>query len=263
MIKMMSGESFPDLLVEHRGAILWVTLNRPERLNALNGAIRDQLEELWAHTAGDPEVRCVVLTGQGRGFCAGADVDDLAGPRKGRGDLDAELAFLPGRNLSVPVVVAVNGACAGGGLHFIADSDIALAAASSSFLDPHVSVGQVTGIEPSSLLPIMSAQQIAKLAYLGSAGRLGAEEALAAGLVAEVVADDQLLQRAEAIGQAICAASPAAVRVSRSLLRAAIDGATRPAMAAGWEAVQKHWSHPDAHEGPVAYAERRPPNWQQ
>ena len=259
----MSRELFPDLLVEHRGAILWVTLDRPKRLNALNVAIRDQLAKLWAGTAGDHEVRCVVLTGRGRGFCAGADVDDLAGPRVGLGDLDAELAFLPGRNLSVPVIVAVNGVCAGGGLHFIADSDIALAAASSSFLDPHVSVGQVTGIEPASLLPIMFPQQIAKLAYLGTAGRLGAEGALAAGLVAEVVADDQLLERADAIAQAICAASPAAVRASRALLRAAIDGATRPAMTAGWEVVQKHWSHPDAHEGPVAYAERRPPNWQQ
>jgi enoyl-CoA hydratase/carnithine racemase len=262
MIKRMTVSSEGDLLVERAGAVLWVWLNRPDRLNALNGSIRDALEALWTTTASDRSVRCVVLTGAGRGFCAGADVSDLAGPRAGRGDLDAELAFLPGRNLEVPVVVAVNGVCAGGGLHFVADADLCISGSSARFLDPHVSVGQVTGIEPASMLAMMSAQQVARLAYLGSAAALSAEEALAVGLVAEVVADNELISRAGAIADSICAGSPAAIRASRRVLRAAVDATTRPAMVAGWDAVQEHWSHPDALEGPVAHSEKRPPRWQ-
>jgi enoyl-CoA hydratase/carnithine racemase len=249
-------------LLDRRGGIVTVTLDRPERLNAFDWAMRYELEDLWAALAGDPSVRCVVLTGAGRGFCAGADVGDLAASRRPRGaGLDDELAFLPGRRLEVPVVVAVNGICAGGGLHFVADADIVVAGESARFVDPHVSVGQVSGIEPVSLALRVPLAVVTRLALLGRDEQLDAAAALACGLVSEVVADDKLLARADELADSLAAASPAALRATRRVLRDLEKTLVEPAMATGWEAVQAHWAHPDAVEGPQAFAERRPPRW--
>ncbi|MHB8328082.1 MAG: enoyl-CoA hydratase/isomerase family protein [Acidimicrobiales bacterium] len=248
---------------ERHGAVVVVTLNRPDRLNALDRAARQVLASLWRDVSEDPSVRCVVVTGAGRAFCSGADVDDLAAARTGADDVQDELAFLPGRRLDVPVVVAVNGVCAGGGLHFVADGDIVLAAESASFLDPHVSVGQVSGIEPASLLLRLPLPVIMRLTLGGRDERLSSAEALMHGLVSEVVPHQQLGHRAEELAQAVAASSPAAVRATRSVLRALEARIVGDAMAQGWGAVKEHWAHPDAREGPAAFAERRQPRWTQ
>jgi enoyl-CoA hydratase/carnithine racemase len=230
-------------------------------LNAFDDRMRDELEGLWREVATDESLRCVVVTGAGRAFCAGADVGGLAAPRRARGDLDAELAFLPGRNVAVPVVAAVNGVCAGGGLHFVADADIAIAAETATFVDPHVSLGQVSGIEPASLALRVPVPVLARLALLGRSATLDAHGALAVGLVSEVVPDGDLAGRTAALADAVAAASPAAVRATRRVLRDLERDMVEPAMARGWAAVQAHWSHPDAVEGPAAFADRRPPKW--
>ena len=247
--------------MERDGSVVLVTLHRPERLNAIDEEMRDRLESLWRDLGGDTNLRCIVLTGAGPGFCSGADVDMLAALRAGRGDLDAELSFLPGRRVPVPVVVAVNGICAGGGLHFVADADIVVAAESARFVDPHVSLGQVSGIEPVSLALQVPLQHLARFALLGRDGALTAREAHAVGLVTEVVADDDLLPRVRQIAASIAAASPSAVRATRRVLRELSDELLRPAMVRGWAAVQEHWAHSDAGEGPAAWLERRSPRW--
>lgn len=252
----------PEHIVERRDHVVAVTLNRPERLNALDWGLRLGLERLWGELGTDPSVRCVTLTGAGRGFCSGVDIDDITGPRRARGvTLDDELAFVPGRRLDVPVVVAVNGVCAGGGLHFVADGDIVIAAESARFLDPHVSVGQVSGIEPASLALRVPVHVLSRLALLGSAEQLDAEAALGAGLVSEVVADDRLAARTAELASAVAAASPTAVRATRRVLRSLEASVVESAMRAGWDTVQAHWAHPDSREGPAAFGERRPPQW--
>ncbi|SOD72113.1 enoyl-CoA hydratase/carnithine racemase [Jatrophihabitans sp. GAS493] len=255
------GES--PLVATREGSILLVRLNRPEQLNALDWDLCAQLHRLWIETAADREVRVVVLTGAGRGFCAGADVGDLAGERRARGaGVDDELAFLPGDHLSVPVIVAVNGVCAGGGLHFVADADIAIAADQASFLDPHVSVGQVSALEPVSLALRVPLPQIARLALLGRSERWSAEHALAVGLVTEVVPPERLVERAMELANVIAANSPAAVAATRHALRSVQRRLLHDELEQGWIAVQQHWTHPDCVEGPTAFAERRPPAWQ-
>lgn len=251
------------LRVSRDGTTLVVELNRPERLNAFDTQMRDELERLWAATAGDPDVRAIVLTGVGRGFCTGADAGLLAGPRAPRGpSVDDELAFLPGPHVDVPVIVAVNGVCAGGGLHFVADADIVIASDAASFLDPHVSVGQVGALEPISLALRVPMQRLMRLVVLGRAERLDAAEAAAIGLVSEVVPADALLGRALELAGAIAANSPTAVAVSRRALRSLERRLLHDAMDEGWAAVQAHWVHPDSQEGPAAFAEKRAPRWQ-
>ena len=219
---------------------------------------------LWGDLAGDTSLRCVVLTGRGRAFCAGADVGDLASAWHARGpSVDDELAFLPGRRLDVPVIVGVHGVCAGGGLHFVADADIVVATRSASFVDPHVDVGQVSGIEPAALALRLPLGALSRLVLLGRAGRLGAEEALSLGLVGEVVDDDRLEPRLAELAAAVESASPTALARSRRLLRSMEARLVHEAMQEGWQAVQDHWAHPDAAEGPQAFAEGRTPHWEE
>jgi enoyl-CoA hydratase/carnithine racemase len=248
---------------EHPDGVVLVRLNRPDRLNALSAGLMNELTATWSALARRPDLRCVVLTGTGRAFCAGADAGLLAGSRAPRGaDLDDELSFVPGRLLDVPVVVAVNGVCAGGGLHFVADADVVIASASATFLDPHVSVGQVSGIEPASLALRLPLGIALRMALLGSAERLPAQRAYDLGLVSELTSEEDLTGRALAIAAAIAAASPAAVQATRRSARRLAAQLTEPAMREGWAAVQRHWDHPDAAEGPRAFAQRRAPAWQ-
>jgi enoyl-CoA hydratase/carnithine racemase len=250
------------IVVERDGHVLTVTLNRPAQRNAFDWAMRGELAGLWGATSDDDSIRSVILTGAGDGFCSGADVGDLDDVRRPAGeDIDDELAFLPGRNVDVPVIVAVNGVCAGGGLHFVADADIVIASDTAWFTDPHVSVGQVSGIEPASLALRVPVSAIARLALLGRHERWDAEQARTLGLVSEVVPRDQLLVRARTLAGAIATNSPTAVRATRRVLRGLEDAVVGSWMAEGWDAVQEHWAHPDSKEGPRAFFERRDPRW--
>lgn len=251
-----------SLLVQRHEGVVIVTLNRPERLNALSADLMDALNALWDALAGDPGVRAVVLTGAGRGFCAGADAEFLSSNRTQRAPgVRGELNFLPGAVVDFPVIVAVNGVCAGGGLHFVADADIVIAATDAVFMDPHVSVGQVSGIEPASLALRLPVGIIARLALLGAAERMSAQRAYELGMVSELVDPGQLLPRAQELAETVGSASAESVRRTRRALRRVTDGLLESYLEAGWDEVRSHWSHPDASEGPRAFAEKRPPRW--
>jgi enoyl-CoA hydratase/carnithine racemase len=253
----------PLLIERPTPAVVLVRFNRPDRLNALDRAQMDRLEALWLQLARDGEVRCVVLTGNGRAFCTGADSSFLSDERAPRGaGMDGELSFTPGRLLDVPVIVAVNGVCAGGGLHFVADADIVIASTAASFLDPHVSVGQVSGIEPPSLALRLPLGVLTRMAILGSRERISAQRAYELGLVSELTEPDELVSRAVELAGLVAENSPAAVSSTRRVIRQLMDQLLEPSMRLGWERVQAHWPHPDATEGPAAFTEKRPPAWQ-
>lgn len=248
--------------VRRDGGVLHVALNRPDQLNAFDWTMTGELTELWRATARDRSVRVVVLTGTGRGFCTGADVGDLADERRPRGSgVDDELSFLPGPHLDVPVIVAVNGVCAGGGLHFVADGDIVIASEDAVFVDPHVSVGQVSALEPVSLALRVPIPRLMRMALLGRGERLTAPDALAIDLVTEVLPADRLTERAGELAALVVVGSGAALAATRRAVRSLEDRLLRPSIEAGWAAIQAHWEHPDAAEGPVAFAERRAPRW--
>lgn len=258
-----SPAQWSALTVARQGATVVVTLDRPDRRNALDATMMRELTALWSGHELLDGARCVVVTGAGAGFCAGADVDLLASEREPNADVEDELAFLPGRRIEIPVIAAVNGVCAGGGLHFVADADIVLASDTASFLDPHVSVGQVTALEPLTLRLRMRPDALMRMVLLGRGERLGAEAARAAGLVSEVVAADALLPRALALAEQIAEGSPEAIRRSRAALRSFEDELLAPHLQVGWESIRAHWAHPDAAEGPAAFQQRRAPRWEQ
>jgi enoyl-CoA hydratase/carnithine racemase len=257
---MSEGLSAAPLLTERRDHVLLATLNRPRQRNALDASLLASLRRLWSDREALRDVRCIVLTGAAPGFCSGADMSLLASARDVPDTAREELSFLPGLQVDAPVIVAVNGVCAGGGLHFVADADIALASDDASFLDPHVSVGQVSALEPLSLLP-RSRNAVVRMALIGRAERIDAAQALSAGLVSEVVSADGLRDRALELAELIAANSPAAVAATRRQLRQLEDDLLERALEDGWAAIRAHWSHPDAHEGPRAFIEKRRPRW--
>jgi enoyl-CoA hydratase/carnithine racemase len=248
--------------VQERG-VLAVTLDRPERLNATNGVARDEMSALWREVREDRTVRCVVLTGAGRAFCAGADAEDMSSGRRPRGDIGyiAAVDFCPGEWLDVPVIVAVNGLCVGAGLNFVADGDLVLASEAAWFSDPHVSVGQVSAMEPLFLAPKVPYPVIAKMILLGSSYRMSSTEALTAGLVHEVLEPDRLLPRAHELAEIIANQSPTALRQSLRVLRRYARSLISDQLDDGWRIAFEHFSHPDGTEGPLAFLEKRKPRW--
>jgi enoyl-CoA hydratase len=215
---------YVTLAVERRGPVGWLVFDRPKVGNAMDPAMMAELPSAWRELDADPAVRCIVVTGRGRAFQTGLDVVALAKDREGlraqsRRTRDADLA-LTGWHLGVqtPVVVAVNGICAGGGLHFVVDADVAIASTAASFTDPHVSVGQASNWEAVGMVHRMPAQVAARLALLGAHERMDAESARRYGLVSQVVVPEQLESTAQELAERIAEADPAATRARKRAL---------------------------------------------
>ena len=253
---------------DHDDGVSIVTINRPERLNAINTRMMAEFSSYWDAFDADPTRRVVVVTGTGdRAFCVGADVKEIAElgamPEDQQDpDVDKASRLTPLQAaISKPSICAVNGVCAGGGLHFVADCDITIAAESATFIDPHVSVGQVSALEPIVLARRVPLGAVLRLVLAGRGETMSAQRAYEAGVVTEVVPPDQLLPVALKLARAIAANSPAAVRASR---RAVWDSLERPLAEArqhGWDLLRAHWEHPDFQEGPQAFGEKRVPEW--
>jgi len=255
-----------ELLYEVRGRVGVITLNNPDRLNALSDGMHAGLPGLWARVRDDPELGAVVVTGTGRGFCVGMDlkrVGERGGFRPHTSDRIAEIQKLTAlqNDVWLPTIIAVNGVCAGGGLHFLADADVVIASEEASFVDPHVSVGQVSALEPISLAPRMGLGNALRFAVLGRAGRMDAHEALRVSLVDEVVPAAELMPRALAIAESAAQGSPAAIEGTKRAVWAALELPFGEAMQQGWERLVAHRAHPDALEGPAAFVDKRPPQW--
>ena len=207
------------LEVRRDGPVGWIVFDRPASGNAIDAAMFRELEVAWAEMEADDDVRVIVNTGNGAAFQTGLDVVQLASDKdalreSSRQTRDFELRMTGWHcGVTKPVIVAVNGTCAGGGLHFVADADIVLAAESATFLDPHVSIGQVSAFETIGLLKKAPAEAVMRMALIGRAERLSARRAHELGIVGEVVDDDELLDRAQAVAETI-AQAPAEVLAS-------------------------------------------------
>jgi enoyl-CoA hydratase len=210
-----------------------ITLNRPERLNAINNELLTDFTAALDAVDADPDVRCIVLTGAGRGFCAGADLkgsDDVPGT-EGFGPVLTTFSYQQRivavvtrlRRLRKPVIAAVNGAASGGGFAFVLGSDIRIAAESARFNAAFIKIG-ISGCDQSVswLLPRIVGAGNAHLLML--TGRLiSAAEAYRMGMLAEVVPDDQLLDTAYSIADEIVANSPFGVWMTKEVMWAALE----------------------------------------
>jgi enoyl-CoA hydratase len=264
----MTYSQFESLRVERRGPVGWLVNNRPDRLNAMSAAMRDEFALAWTELDDDPEVRVIVHTGEGRAFQTGVDVAEIAsdgvGMQRYRQSLeDFDFHFTAWhQNVWKPVITAVNGVCAGGGFHWIADADIVIAASDAEFFDPHVSIGQVVAIEAIGLLRKMPVEAVMRMAFVGRHERLSAQRAYELGMVSQVVdPPENLRDDAQALGEKIARNSPAAMRATKRALWGALELGLTDACRAGARELVSMWGHPDQEEGPRAFAEKREPLW--
>src|SRR5262249_18344786 len=188
-VERVDYPSLETLLVERRGPVGWLINNRPDQLNAMNALMRDEFETAWRVLDEDPEVRVIVHTGAGRAFQAGVDVTEIATDGEGfqryRESVEKfDFHFTSWHNeVWKPVITAVNGICAGGGFHWVADADIVIAASDAQFFDPHVSIGQVVAIEAIGLMKKMPVEAVMRVGFVGRHERLSAPRAVKLGVV--------------------------------------------------------------------------------
>lgn len=253
--KTLQGE----LLVNRDGPIAVVTLNRPQRLNALSNGVVDQLHSLLTQLDNEQQVRAIVLTGAGRAFCAGVDLQaDAAEPENVLRDHYNPLiaAML---SLSTPLVAAVNGVAAGVGVSIALACDLRVAAISASFVLSFVNVGLVPDGGATWLLSrAVGKTWAAELALLGE--RVAADRALTMGLVNRVVSDVEQLQLACELAQTL-ARSSLSVGATRRLLNRGMDATIADQLEA--EAIEQNQAlrRPDFDEARRAFAEKRPPKF--
>ncbi len=259
---------YETLAIEKQDRVATLTLNRPERHNAFNLAMARELHTFWADVKRDPEVVCVIVTGAGdKAFCTGMDIADVAdGSARSTGTLARDqspwfrLTAIQNRCWK-PVVTAVNGMACAGGLHFVADSDLLICSETASFFDTHVKVGLIAGLEPVGLARRMPLEAVLRMALLGGSERLDARQALALGLVGEVLPPDRLLPRARELAAKIAEHSPAALARTKQAIWESLDVGLDEALDRTWKLINEHTAHADLHEGSRAFVEKRRPRW--
>ena len=257
-----------DLVIERHGPVGWLIFNRPDAGNAMNADMLTNLEAAWQELDADPGVRVIVNTGTGRAFQTGLDMVELARDpealrEQSRRTKRAELRLTAWHNrVWKPVIAAVNGVCAGGGLHFVADADIVIAAADATFLDPHVSVGQVTAFEAIGLIRKMPVEAVMRMALVGRYERIDAERAYQLGMISQIVDPPGALRAAaQELAEQIAKNSPAAMAATKRALWGALELGLTDACRAGAQELVSLWGHPDQEEGPLAFAEKREARW--
>lgn len=260
------SQPLEGLRYERRDHIAFITLDRPDRGNALHSSQVEPMKAIWAEVRDDPWIRCAIVTATGdRHFCTGADVGAVAargGVKAGKGPLSEEVHWSPRQNrVWKPVICAVNGTVASAGLHFVVDSDIVVSVNTAKFLDTHVNVGMVGAVENIGLAKRMPLGSALRMTLCGKAYRMPAERAYQLGLVDELCEPGELIATAEEIARQICANSPAAVTLSQQAIWSSVEMGYRDSLEFGWALLRMHWDHPDFKEGPRAFAEKREPVW--
>jgi enoyl-CoA hydratase len=265
-------ETPPDqhLLVERDGPVLVVTMNRPERRNALSASMMDGLEAAWDEVNANPEVRVAVLTGAGGAFCAGADLQGMTqahpseafAAEEGTADLTSGVIkpLLKGFLLDKPLIAAVEGPAVAGGTEILQGTDIRIAGESARF-----GVSEVRwGLYPLGGSVVRLRRQIpyAVAADLLLTGRhVLAPEAREIGLISEVVPDGTALERAREVAAAVAANGPVAVQAVLRALRATEGVPEATAMRIDSDIGMPVFMSEDAREGPTAFIEKRTPRF--
>lgn len=253
---------YATILTNIRGRVGWITLNRPEALNALNTQVmRDVVDAAGAFDA-DPEIGAIVVTGSERAFAAGADIKEMES-RSGLDMIMDDHFGLWARFAAVrtPVIAAVSGYALGGGCELAMMCDIILAADSATFGQPEISLGVIPGMGGTQRL--IRAVGYYKAAELVLTGRMmGADEAERAGLVSRVVPAADLAAEAEKTAQAIATKSLPSVYAAKAALDAAMETTLAEGLRFERQAFAALFDTADQKEGMAAFREKRAPSFE-
>jgi enoyl-CoA hydratase/carnithine racemase len=226
------ADDYETLVVERRGPVGWLVFDRPDRGNAMDATMLAELERAWVALDADDDVRVIVNTGNGSAFQTGLDVVQLAKDRdalreQSRRTRDAALRLTAWHNgVWKPVVAAVNGVCAGGGLHFVADADVVVMSSDATLLDPHVSIGQVSAYETIGLVRKSPMESVLRMALAGRHERMTAARAYQLGICSQVVDPPSALRDVvQALGETIALTPLDELRTKKRALWAALEDA--------------------------------------
>jgi enoyl-CoA hydratase/carnithine racemase len=249
--------------LERRGPVAVLLLNRPEALNALSVEMLDDLGDHLAAIEGEPDLRAVVVTGNGKAFAAGADISHMAQASP----LEARAYAQRGHHITnridsfpKPVIAAVNGYALGGGCELALACDIRLAAEEAVLGQPEVNLGIVPGWGGTQRLARATSPGFAKeLIFTGR--HVSAEEARAAGLVNHVYPRDELMDRAVEMGELIATKPPGAIAMAKEVVNLALEGDLHGHLAREMDAFALAFTTEDQREGMAAFFEKRPPRF--
>jgi 2-(1,2-epoxy-1,2-dihydrophenyl)acetyl-CoA isomerase len=252
-----------EVLTRRGGAVLTITLNRPEVYNAFNADLHAALNAALTGEASSPEVRAVVITGAGKGFCAGQDLREF---QESPGDIRERLeeTYHPNiralRALEKPVIAAVNGAAAGAGLSLACACDLRIASETATFVPGFVGIGLVPDSGGTWFVHRLLGFTRA-FDWMCSNRRLSAAEALDWGLVSEVVAEDAFAERTAGLAAFWASLPTKAVAGTKRLFEHAHDASLEEQLALEAELQQTATGTADFAEGVAAFLEKRPPNF--
>ena len=260
-----------EVILEVADHIGTITLNAPGRMNTISGRMLDLLSEKFLEADKNPDVRCIILTGAGRAFCAGLDLGSQAGKTESLGVLDDTGANMVEFNIrdtppivlhgiDTPVVCALNGGAAGYGLDMALGCDIRIAADTAKMAPGFAKRGILPESGGTWLLPrIVGYARAAEIAFTGRT--LSAEESLSLGLVNHVVPADQLMERARLLAGEIAANAPLAVRAIKRMMRAAETETFEQNVHHVFLQLLPLFRTRDFKEGVASFIEKRPPNF--
>ncbi|HVX19953.1 MAG TPA: crotonase/enoyl-CoA hydratase family protein [Acidimicrobiales bacterium] len=252
-----------EVLRERRGHVEILTINRPDARNAINGAVSAGIAEALDQLAEDPEAWVVVLTGSGdKAFSAGMDLKAFAAG-EGVTIMSGSGGFggIARRDFPKPIIAAVNGSALAGGFEVMLACDLVVAADHATFGIPEAKRGLIAAAGGLVRLPKRLPVAVAlEMALTGDP--IDAQRALALGLINRVVPGDRLMEEALALAGRIAENAPLSIRYSKEVIRKAAELPEAEAWAASDAATGVVFSSADAMEGPVAFAEKRAPNWQ-
>lgn len=258
----MASNAAPILLVERQGPIVKLTLNRPERRNALSRALVAQMNSALGELAHDEDARLVVLAANGEMFCSGHDLGEMVGrSREEYQSLFASCATMMQRlrRLPQPVVARVQGLATAAGCQLVASCDLAVAAESAAFATPGIKIGLFC---TTPMVPLVRAVPPKVAMEMLLTGRpISAREALAAGLINRVAPDDQLDQVLAELCGPIVASSPMTIRLGKAAFYDQLANDEPTAYAKAVPLIASNASRHDAQEGISAFLQKRTPNW--
>jgi 2-(1,2-epoxy-1,2-dihydrophenyl)acetyl-CoA isomerase len=261
-IGRVPDEPASPLITEVADGVATLTLKRPEALNALNAELRRELSGAIKAAARDSATRAVVITGAGRGFCAGADLRGGSGERDFRAVLTAEYNPLIAaiRGLPKPVVAAVNGAAAGAGVSLALAADLVVAAEEARFVPAFNRIGLVPDSGLARVL-VRSMGRHRAFEILVGERQLGADDARDLGLVAAVVPADRLVEAARELAIRLAAGPTVGIGLTKRLLNAAEDATLADALRTEAELQELAGRTQDHAEGVAAFGEKRDPRF--
>ncbi len=263
---------FETILYEVDDRTATITFNRPDQLNAVSPLMARELRTAYAAAEADDAVWTILVTANGRAFCTGADVTEI--PDDGRVVYDEPYLSTypqweapqegtpPFRSMTKPILTAVNGLCCGAGLDLVTCGDITIASEKAEFFDPHVSIGLVSGREMVRLARVLPTNVAMRIALTGRHERMSAQRAYDLGMISEVVEHDRLLERAREVVELVNRNAPLAVRGTRLAIRKSLDLPLHEAEILAEAFRERDVRTDDAKEGPRAFVEKRPPEWQ-